>query len=105
MGRRRRFQEEARRKQEEEKRGKLQHLTAKDPNTTEILHIREMKSEQDRKKKAVENAQLQRELASEKAAREAAEKQVQREELWERLEVVRRERSVEREARRIADCV
>merc|ERR1712039_246480 len=91
--------------QEEAKKGKLQQLSGKDPNTTEILRIREWRKEDEQKKHAIEEARLAQELAQEKFAREVAEKMNARQEKWEDLEKLRREKSLERSIKRNEACV
>lgn len=91
---------EAKREAEEEKRGKLAHLASRDPAAVERQRIAVMHSGQEQKKKAVEEAQLARELAVEAKAREEIERSRLREELFAKLEVPRQDRERDAEAKR-----
>lgn len=102
---RRHEEREERRKQEEAKKGKLQQLSGKDPNTTEILRIREWRKEDEQKKQGVEDARLAQELAAEKISRDAADRYVAHQEKWESLEKLRRAKSLERSIKRNEACV
>jgi len=102
---RRNAEREERRKAEDAKKGRLQQLKGKDPNTSEILRINEWRKQEQEKKDRIENAKLERELHQEAIAHKAARTIADREEMWERLEKVRREKSLEREILRNEKCV
>jgi len=91
---------EQKKKQEEAKKAKVEKLGATNPNASEILRAREWRIAEEKRKQAVEQARLARELADEKAAKDATERSAKREEKFEYLEGVRREASVEREHKR-----
>jgi len=101
----RQAERDKKRQQEEAKQAKVAKLGATNPNTSEILRFREWKIAQDKKKQAFENARLQRELAEEKATKEAAEAAAKREEKFETLEPLREEANLEREHKRNEACV
>merc|ERR1719401_660961 len=96
---------EAKRQQEDAKRGKVKQLGAKDPNVAEIAKTQRWKKEDDMKKQMLEQARLDRELAHENAARAAAQKVAKREEKWEILEKLRRDKDAEREKVRLDRCI
>lgn len=96
---------EERRKAEEAKKGRMQQLKGKDPNTAEILRINEWRKDEQARKDRIENAKLERELAQEDNAKRMSRIIADREEMWERLEKVRREKSLERELKRNEACI
>mmetsp|Transcript_89246 Transcript_89246/g.237216 ORF Transcript_89246/g.237216 Transcript_89246/m.237216 type:complete len:621 (-) Transcript_89246:107-1969(-) len=102
---RRNAEREERRKAEEAKKGRLQQLKGKDPNTAEILRIHDWRKQEETRKERIESAKLQRELQQEEEAHKAARTVMDREEMWERLEKVRREKSLERDLKRNEACI
>merc|ERR1719401_1383303 len=80
---RRQAEREKKRQQEEAKQAKVAKLGATNPNASEILRIRDWTLADKKKKEAFEEARLQRELAEEKATKEAAERVAKREEKFE----------------------
>jgi len=87
-------------KREEEKKGKMQQLSGKNPNLAELSRIKEWRAEDEAKKKMLEDARLKRELEREQALRDLNEAAAKREEVWNRLEVTRKEREDERQINR-----
>jgi len=101
----RQAEREERRRQEEDKREKLEQLKGKDPSVAEVLRMQQWRKEQEAKKDRIEQAKLARELAQEKEKADRLSRDAQREETWERLEKLRREKSLEREYKRNEACI
>mmetsp|Transcript_16090 Transcript_16090/g.31493 ORF Transcript_16090/g.31493 Transcript_16090/m.31493 type:complete len:292 (+) Transcript_16090:1012-1887(+) len=96
---------EERRRQEEDKKEKLEQLKGKDPSVAEVLRMQQWRKEQEAKKERIEQARLERELLQEKEKADRLSRDSQREETWERLEKLRREKSLERDIKRNEACI
>mmetsp|Transcript_76200 Transcript_76200/g.199866 ORF Transcript_76200/g.199866 Transcript_76200/m.199866 type:complete len:628 (-) Transcript_76200:57-1940(-) len=97
----RRLEREAKKKVEEAKSGKVAQLGGKNPNVSEAAKARKFREEEEKVKQQHDEARLKRELATEKAMREARDRRLNREEKWEHLQGPRRERSAERDQKRV----
>lgn len=96
----RQTEREEKQKREEAKKGKMQQLSGRNPNQVELGRIHEWRVSEAARKKALEDARLNKELAMEKKLKDMHEMASTRDERTARLEVVRNEREMERERNR-----
>merc|ERR1712151_41325 len=92
---------EEKKREQEAKKGKVQDLKGKDPNAAEILRVKQWRKADDSKKAKTEAARVAKEIAQEQEQRNMQAEEKAREEKWEHLESVRKDREVERESARL----